>query len=321
LLDRQRFKRSLPDLFLMSLAALVACLPLAWFFLHFPEEFSAPLNRVSILGGWMKNTVQITGIPAWRIIVDQIRLGLLGYTHIPLKVYYAPGVPLLRPVSAALFLLGLGLLFIRPRDPRTWLMFLWVMAFGLLTAFSESAPAAQRYVAVAPAAALLVGYALSETILLMQRIWPRFRLVILMVGLLMVGWIAFDEVNFYFFDYTPRSDFGGDHSQIAQDLAFYLQDKDDSWKVYFFGPPFMGYQSIASLPFLAPHIEGLNMDFPWGSPDNPVPEGTHLIFAFLNHRQDDLAAIQAAFPGGKLRKIYTSGDRLLYQIYEVSPDS
>lgn len=321
LFDRPRFKRLWPSLLLMGLLALTSSLPLTWFFIRFPGEFQAPMNRVSILSEWMNAAVQNSGVPAWLILLKQVLLGLEGYTHVPLQVWYQPGTPLLRPFSAALFLLGAGLLLARPRDGRTLLLGMWVAAFGLISGLSESTPAAQRYVAAAPAAALLVGYGLAEITDLLCRLWPRRSTLLGVFSVLVLVGMSADELDFYFLEYTPRSDFGGDHSMIAQSLADYLQARDSQWQVLFFGFPHMGYYSISSLPYLAPHITGVEILHPWGSPENPPPVGDHLIFAFLRNHGDDLAAVQASYPGGNLRTYYTRSGEVLYWLYEYSPQT
>jgi 4-amino-4-deoxy-L-arabinose transferase-like glycosyltransferase len=315
--DRDRLKGSLPNLFAMCLVGIVTFLPLAWYYLRYPEDFLAPLLRVSILGPWMANEVSITGLAPWRIILQQVGLSLEGFAHIPLRMWYQPGTPLLRLLPAVLFFLGLGLLLRRPKDGRALLLGIWLLAFGVMNGFSESAPAAQRYVAVAPAAAILVGYGVAEGSVLLGDLWPGYRGVIGLAAFVLVFLLSLDEVNFYFREYTPKSDLGGDNTLVADRLAKYLQDKADSWKVGLFGSPRMGYYSIASLAYLAPQIEGYDFDAPWGSPENPQLHG-QVIFVFLPGHEVDLESIQISYPGGKLLQERTKeGDRL-YWLYEVN---
>lgn len=315
--DRERLKGSLPHLFTMGLVGFVSFLPLAWYYLRYPEDFLAPLRRVSILGPWMANEVSITGLASWKIILQQIGLSLEGFAHTPLRMWYQPGTPLLRLLPAVLFFLGLGLLLRRPKDGRALLLGIWLLAFGTMNGFSESAPAAQRYVAVAPAAAILVGYGVAEGSVLLGDLWPGYRGVIGLAAFALVFLLSLDEVNFYFREYTPESDLGGDNTLVADRLAKYLQDKPDSWKVGLFGSPRMGYYSIATLAYLAPQIEGYDFDAPWGSPENPQLHG-QVIFVFLPGHEADLESIQSSYPGEKLLQERTKeGDRL-YWLYEVN---
>ena len=161
--DRLRFKRLLPGLLLLMIVAVVAVFPLAMFFWNFPSEFLAPMARVSIFGRWMTNTVLQSGLQPWQILLRQISLSLGAFTSTPLgSFFFDPQTPLLRPFPAALFLIGVFFLVIRLRDTRAILLILWMSVFVISGALSDYTPAAQRYVAVAPALALVVGFAIAE---------------------------------------------------------------------------------------------------------------------------------------------------------------
>jgi hypothetical protein len=103
---------------------------------------------------------------------------------------------------------------------------------------------------------------------------------------------------------------------VAQNLADYLQTKDTSWQVVFFGSPRMGYYSYSTLPYLDPQIRGVDMNAPWGSPDNPALTSDHIIFVFLPNHYDDLKAVQASYPNGRLHEEKYK-DNTLYWLYEV----
>lgn len=315
-LEGRDWKKTIANLVIMGLAALTVMLPLALYYLRHGEEFWAPLRRVTILGAWMHNEVSITGAPAWRILLHQLGLGFQGFAHVPLRMWYRPGTPLLRLVPALLFFMGLGLLLRKPRHSRTLLLILWVFAFGIMNAFSESAPAAQRYVGVAPAAAMLVAYGLAESGSLLSDLWPRHRQAITYAAVLFILVLSLDELRFYFQEYTPQSDLGGDNTLVAARLADYLQTKSADWHVAFFGGDRMGYYSIASLQYLAPHIEGVDVVHPWGSPENPaLPDGP-IVFVFLPELGAELESVRADFPAGRLHQERKADGSLLYWLYE-----
>ncbi len=318
LLDWPRLRRLLPDLLLMSIVCLAVFLPLAAFFISFPNEFNAPMNRVSIFGDWMQAEVSNTGLQPWQIVARQVWTSFQGFTNIPIKMWYDPRTPLLRPASATLFLLGVGLLLLKFRQTQTLLLGLWIVAFGVIGGLSESTPASQRYVAVAPAVAMVLGYGLAESAALLGRLWPRWQRVIYLLALILLLAISIDELRFYYVDYTQRADFGGDNNEVAQHLANYLQDKpEDDWHVFFFGMPRMGYYSFSTLPYLAPQIIGHDMNQPWGSADNPQVNGERLIFVFLPNHSEDLRGVMADYPQGFLLEARGVRDTVLYWLYEV----
>ncbi len=314
--DRERLKRVLPDILLMEFVFLVVFLPLGLFFWTYPDQFAAPLARVTVFGDWMKVTLESTGLPEWKILLQQFEQGFGGYVITPLKHWYEPGAALLRPVPATVFLLGLGLLALAPRQPRAWLMLLWLAAFGVMSSLSESAPAAQRYVAAAPAAALAFGFGLSDTVRRLQTLWPRLGRLATAVTLLACAVISADDLRFYYVEYTPHSNFGGANGMVAQRLADYLQNKPAGWKVFFFGTPRMGYASIASLPFLAPQVQGVDVEHEWGAADNPQPPSSGVTFVFLPEHAEDLRRVRQDYPNGvQAEERYLDGS-VLFWLYE-----
>lgn len=317
-LDRERFKRAIPNIVLMSIIALVTIAPLAWYFAKNPHDFSAPFNRVKVMGDWLENEVRYKGISPWEILGIQIWAGMKAYTHEPIRHWYVPGTPILRSISSGLFILGGALLAFRLRDSRTWLIALWLLSFGFISGLSIDAPAAQRYVAAAPAAVILVGFGLSETSSLLKNLLPQRRALINLVALLLIVGVAASDAQFYFYEYTPKRRLEPNNDMVAQRLANYLQNKPSRFQVYFFGSPRMGYYSLSSLPYLAPHIRGVDMNLPWGEEGNPIPDGDQIIFVFLPGHEDDFDRVMDDYPGGETLSEKTVDGKLVYWLYEIS---
>ena len=318
--DWPKFKRNLSHLFLLELVALVTFFPLARFFIENPQEFMAPMRRVSLLGPWLESEVQITGTAPWRILLEHIGKSFMGFTHIPLQFWYRPFEPILRFLPATLFFLGLSSLLIKLRQTRMLLLGIWLLTLGVMGGLSESTPAAQRYVAVAPVLAILVAYGLGVIVEELSKVWKSQRKLFSVLAVLAVLALGADEIRFYVNDYTPVSDFGGVNTRVAQRLADHLQDKSDKYQVFFFGLPRMGYRSISSTVYLAPHIEGFDVREPWGSKENPQPTSDHLIFVFLPEHETKLETVREEYPSGSLSEEIFREDELLYFLYEVSPD-
>ncbi len=318
-LDRDRLKNSLPHLLWMACVFVVTVLPSALFFAHHPNEFMAPMNRVRIWGPWIRGQMKSTGLPAWKILLHQFWLSLGAFTQLPSRQWYDAGVPILRPVSAAIFLLGVGLLVARIRDIRSWIVGLWLLAFAVSGALSTPAPASQRYVAAAPACALVFGYALSTGVSWMARVWPEHERRLVLGALALTLVLAADDVRFYFKVYTPRSNLGGTNTLVANRLASYLQEEHPGkgWEVLFFGAPRMGYYSISTLSYLVPGVRGTDMNHAWKSGKNPRSTGSHLIFVFLPGHEQDMKDVMRSYPGGRLREEREKGNRVLYWVYEV----
>ncbi len=318
-LDRDHLIKSLSNLLWMVGIFFVTVLPLFLFFARHPDEFMAPVNRVSIWGIWMRDHVQASGLPVWKILLHQFWLSLGAFTQTPSHQWYDAGVPILRTVSAAVFLLGVGLLFTAIRDMRSWVVGLWLLSFAVSGALSIPVPSFQRYVAAAPACAVVIGYTLSTGVSWLSRVWPHHERRLVMGVLALTILLAADDVRFYFKDYTPRSELGGANTLVANRLAWYLREKgaDNGWEVLFFGEPRMGYYSISTLPYLVPAVKGTDMNHGWKPIENPPPSVRHLVFVFLPGHEQDMKSVVRSFPGGQLREEKFRGNRVLYWLYEV----
>jgi hypothetical protein len=208
-------------------------------------------------------------------------------------------------------------MLLRLRDERVWLLGLWLLAFGVAGGLSESTPAAQRYVAAAPAVCLALAYGLDRLAGWLARLWPRARPYAGLAVIGLVAVLALDDLRFYYLEYTPKSDFGGDNGMVAQRLADHLRYEPASAHVAMFGAPRMGYYSIPSLQYLVPQIAGSDMNQPWGSPENPLLAGHPLIFVFLPEHEADLTAVRTEYPGGQLMEEFSRTGGTLFWIYRV----
>lgn len=316
--DWKKFKKTIPDFVLMGLMALIVILPLAFFFVKHPNEFMAPMNRVTIFGEWMDSSAAEFGGSRLLVILDQVKLGVAGYFDEPTRAWYTPGVPLLRAIPGAVFLLGLALTILHPKDERHHLFWIWLGAIAMAVATSESAPAAQRYVAAAPALALMVGFSLSQLGSIFSKWLPKgagaFQVSIIVISLL----LAADDARFYYLQYTPKSDFSGFNGMVAQTLANRVKNEPAGTELYFSGAPVMGYDSISSLPYLAPQMSYVNVDSPWGETEIPEPQGKRVLFVFLPNHESDRKAMEMAYPGGTWTEEKTGNGETLYWVYDYT---
>jgi len=208
------------------------------------------------------------------------------------------------------------LLFLHLKDTRNQLILFWLLGLAVTVGFSESAPAAQRYVAAAPALALMVAFSLKQFGDLLTHITPRRQRWIETSLLVLVALLAADDARFYFQNYTHNNDFGGFNTQVAQRLADRMRQELPGVDLVFCGYPYMGYDSIATLPYLAPAVHYYNVKDAWGSPDTPVPPGDHIFFAFLPDHDSDRQAVAEAYPGGAWSEEFTSSGHPLYWLYD-----
>ncbi len=316
--DWKKFKKATPDVLLMGLVALMVVLPLVFFYGKHPNEFMAPMNRVTIYGEWLTNAAAEFNGSKFLVMLDQIKLSICGYFDEPTRAWYTPGVPLLRAIPGAIFLLGLALTLLHPKDERHQLLWIWLGAIAMAVASSESAPAAQRYVAAAPALALIIGLSLSQLGNIFSKWMPKgakvFQVSIIVISLL----LAADDARFYYLQYTPTSDFSGVNGMVAQTLANRVKQEPAGTELYFSGAPVMGYDSISSLPYLAPQMSYVNVNSPWQEAEIPEPKGERVLFVFLPNRESDRAAMELEYPGGTWTEEKTGNGDTLYWMYDYT---
>jgi len=318
--DLPRLRRALPEIALLTLMAGAVVLPLASFYVAFPNEFLAPMDRVRISKKWLDTTSLNTFEPPARVLLRQAESAVLGYAFVPTRVWYVSGVPVLRLPSALLALLAGAWLALRWRDGRSVLLGLWLGVFALSGALSVDTPAAQRYVAAVPACALLVGLALDQLAGLVAERWPAWGRRATLAVILLALALAADDARFYFLDFTPSGRFGDSHGRVAQQLVNQLKYYSSDWQVVFMGWPRMQYDSINSLPYLAPHIRGSDVHGTWQDVHSRFI-APHILFVALPYNKQDLEAAHREYPGGDLRRVEDTNGEPLYWYYEYHAEN
>ena len=318
--DRARLKRSWVNILIMLCIAAIIILPLAWHYFKFPNTFLEPMDRVALTPAWVKFQASNTGAPIWKVVLKQAESALGSYTYSPLQAWYTPGVPLLRPFAAGLFLMGILLLVLRKGKWQIIPILLWLSAFILIGGLSESTPAAQRLVAAAPVCALMVGFGLSESAGLIENEFEKRKRWISAAAIIVIAILAANELYFYFKVYTSRISISEAQSNgvIAQSLANYLETRPKDTQVIFFGAPNMGFYSVPSIQFLVPEISGIDINEAWQEADMKNITSHHLLFVFLINNVDQVPAVRADYPGGKLTSVPALNGNLLYEKYEVT---
>jgi len=314
--DWTALKKRLPGIASMFLATLTIVFPLALFFFQHPNEFLAPLSRVTILGPWIESEVSHTEGTIWSVLASQFKQSALGFTTMNLRHWYQPGHPMLLPLPASLFLLGLVLLLLSLLELQYLWIGIWLITATLVGGLSQSPPAAQRYIFVAPAVALLVALPVIESGQWLSRLW-KSRGRLLSIAMILVLLIAiWNDLAFYFGDYTANRCFGDLNTETATALGYYLAEQEPGLKVYFFAPPRMGYRSHSTIPYLAPDAIGQDVPTPITSPPTGSIEGP-TAFIFLVERKEELALVKESYPDGTEFSMWGKDDILLFIAYHV----
>jgi len=312
--DWPRVRARLNHLVIMALSALVITLPLAMVYLGNIPDFYAPMSRVSYLGDTLRSDVLTTGKTPVELLASQFITSTLAFTSENLRHWYVPETPMLLPLSATLFLMGVVLLFLSFRKPAELWLILWLAGAVVIGALSESTPAAQRYVFAAPAVAATMGLALVRISQWLIESWPLARPAVVAIVGILVALACWADLSFYFGDYSAKKRFGDLNTETAIAVAQMLDEREPGVEVYFFGGR-MGYYSHSSIPYLASHANGHDVLQPLtAQPDWELQGPT--IFVFLPERSSEMALVEKRYPGGK--SFQESGRNAeLYLAYEI----
>jgi 4-amino-4-deoxy-L-arabinose transferase-like glycosyltransferase len=311
----QRVARMLPHFVLSGFTAVLTVLPLALYFAGHWSEFQAPLNRVTIWGERLTSMAAASGQSQILIVLKQMGLTAMGFTHEPLRLLYQPGVPLLMPLMAGLFLVGLAWALLH-FDERYGLLSLPLLGVVFLGGFSQDPPASQRFVVAMPATAVLVALPLSLLGEWLQKLWRDGKGWIWLGTAVLLSTLAFIDITFYFSELYDTYTLGGLNTAVATDIALSLQTEAEPPDVYFFGFPRMGYFSLATIPYLAPDVKAVDVIEPLTAPPEwEIEKPTQFIF--LPDRLDELDFVWEAYETAVYEEVRNEESQLLYATLSI----
>ncbi len=318
--ERATFRRRLPGMMLAAFIALIVFLPLGVFFWNHPQEFNAPLVRVTIMGERLAEEVAYRGQSAPSILWEQFKLAILGFTQVPLRLLYDPGSPLLLTGAATLFLLGVAW-GVTHFDLRFLIIFLPLVGVIVSNTVSQSPPASQRYILAIPMVAVLVGVPLGLLGNWLDTLWAERKFVGMAVTAVLMLGVVFQDLSYYFFDVYDSYILGGINTLVATEVVNYLEEQEAvEQDVFFFGFPRMGYNSLSTIPYLVPEKRGRDVIEPLQAPPNWQLSGPTVLI-FLPERVTELEQVRQVYANGRYREFYTVDDLFLFAAYEIPDQS
>ncbi len=327
--------------------ALVVALPLLLFYNNNPTIFMERANALGILPGqtnWLVDEAARTGLSQTAVLWQQFWQSALAFNGIPdNSPAYRPLIPLLSFGPAVLLILGFLLALFRLRQNRYRLLLLWPLLTAIVAGMLViESPQSHRLVMATPALALLAAIALVTLgNLILSALQPasegnnpvdlatrqlsfsnwrgaatRASLILLALVLL----FSLSDIFFYYGRFPTHNQFADTNTEVAYEMAQYLNDLDGEWTAYLYGPPVL-YIDFPTLPYLLTHFQaGANL-FNVESPGAELaPAATaNRVFIFLPQREAELAEVQRDFPGGSRQSINGHYASPLFITYAVSP--
>ena len=338
--ERQTWRKQWRNVIAMSALVFVIALPQLLTYRSNPGIFierAAVLGILDSQGGWLSRESARTGASQIHLLGQQFKAAALAFNAtLDTGTSYGPFVPLLNLMAGTLAFLGLVLAIIHSRRFHYSMLVVWVVITIIFAgALLENPPSSHRYIIAVPAVSLLGAIALIELVMaIMNRTekdvlegdeaipWYRRKALLLIVPLLIAAVIAVYDMAYYFGPYSSEHHFGDRNTEIADNMATYLNSLDGDWSAYFYGPPSM-YVDFPTIPFLAGNFQKDTNLFDLLDADGELPQSdsSNHVFIYLPERYSELSEAKLEYPSGREQKFDGYYSKPLFYTYEVRDGS
>ncbi len=308
------------------LAAIIA-LPQLLFYRQNPGIYMERANALGILDGqtgWLNQEAALRNIPASDLLAQQLWAGLLAFNSgQDQSPAYRPETTLLSYWMGLFFVLGAGIALTRWRRMSYRLLLVWVLTtlvFG--AALLLQPPNSHRIVSAAPAVALLAAVGLAaagEWLAGLVPGWRQGAQWMVLVLAVAAGLLALGDVGFYYGRYRQTHQFADRNTEVADQMAHYLNTLQGEWTAYFYGAPAM-FVDFPTILYLAPDFQrNVNLfDVIDVQAPPPAAEGT-AVYIVLPENAQALTMLEERYPNGTLQTFDGYYGAPLFWAYEVRP--
>jgi len=314
--------RAVWGLGVLSLAALLVFLPLLRYAIENPQMFS--YRSLTRLG----SVEQPLPGPAWQIFLSNLwrAITMFAWDDGEIWVHSVMHRPALDVVSAALFYLGVGLLFLRYVRQRTWQDLFLLLSVPLLMmpsilslAFPAENPALNRMGGAIVPVFVIIGLALDSVLASIQWRWPSLpaKGLVWGLGLFFVLWASvqnYDLVFHQYQDYYRLASWNtSEMGAVIRAFANSIGSPDTAW--------------VVAYPYwVDTRLVGMNAGFPtrdyaiWPE-DLAETQAEPRAKLFLVNPNDAVALqdLDRLYPQGSLQVYSSSIEGHSFYIYFVPP--
>jgi hypothetical protein len=283
-----------------------------------PNEF---LNRLGQDGtfqtGWLQATMASTGQSSFQILAGRVIHAFMALIYYPAQDFYGSASPLLNIFTAILFLVGIGLIFVRVKSPGYLLLNGYFWALTLAVGIFSLPPTADSYrmLITLPPAFLIAAIGLDQMLEIAGFPWVTARRIYAALTLSVIFGISVLSIWMYYSDFVGKCRYGGNlEGRFASYLGVYAKTVDENSKIYLLSDPVFFYGSHASVDFLSGKKPIVNYG---DSMDAYQVEYGETIIANPS-RIDELLAWAKIHPGGQLTKLKDC-ERVILVSYKI-PD-
>ena len=306
-------------LMVLLIAALVAFAPLGLVFLQRPE---ALVRRARIV--WLfNNKAHFRGMyPGEHSDLEMAMLQakdtllMFNYKGDANPVNNWAREPMLDPVTAVLFVLGLAYALYRWKDDRHFFLLSWLF-LTLLTGsvLTIGAPQTARTTGVIPAVCILAALFLDTAGRELDRsLARRDRRCLAVIGLVALTIIGYSNVDTHFNKYMTSNSAYYSFNGREVELAHYIESLGGDYRVYFLASQF-AHRQHPLLRFIAPDFEGY--DF-WDTTSLvPIRERPDRGLVYILQEDTLLPLLESYYPQGEIQEFKSPFGSPVFYSYRV----
>lgn len=308
---------------LIALATGITIAPFAFAASMTPDALTSRLGAVSVFSPrFMDHAREVHQVDS---LTEMLRLhalwsieGLVASRDT--SIHYNTAAPLLDQVSAPFALIGLMVVAIQMRNPRAFMVCIWLGLTLLLGAIlTDSAPFSPRILGLLPALALCIGLAVVAGWRSLQVHGAGFaRLAIVLIGLWGIA-LAMSNRRAYLDTFAA-------HQQltVTTAVARLIEQLDLSKRVVVLhaGTPILSQETPR---FIAPRPDGIELGPENHSRIGSIPTGSggiaFIVLAEVPKADEAMAQIRQRFPQGREQTVTTGRRTRLFRSYIVDGTS
>lgn len=321
--DRTRVKTQVLNIALAVGVFAVVVAPIFYFAYLRPDDYMTRFNQMLIFrNGWLEDTMQAQQVGVLQVLWQQFGDALRLFVNGSDGLFYR-GQALLTPVMSLLAVGGLLILLRHIKESRAFLVVsslgLMILTAGVLTL--DPGSSGHHYVGTAPLIYITIAVFIDWVLHMLENHGLRPRQAAAL-GTALVIMLMIVDAYYYFGVFVPRRELVSRDVEPAMELGAYLHTLEQQAElpdsVLCIRQPNISCRH-STVVFLAPQLSSVAGDLTEPPTDSELdlpPDEKRIIIVGAD-LPDDLALVQAHFPGVIARDHYGINGDVLFTSFEI----
>ena len=301
--------------------AAISAAPQAAFFVRHPDIFMGRFGQEGIfLNGWLAGQVAITGRSTLEILFTQFTRTTMVFiaSAAPGNFFNSPE-PYLTVIGSILFLLGMAYALAYLLEPRYFILMVWfwaVILFGGILTLNP--PANTRLLMTTPVVALFFGLGAYKILEYLQKFNVINQRIFAPMLLILASIIAYQNINFYMFDYRSHMYFQDANGEFAMEVGKITSTLADDYQVVVLGEPRI-FAGFPTLTFIDPNNPRADLGAGTIAAFD-LASGQKAAFFAIPENRALITEISQRYPGGEGGLVYRkpNANEILFEYYIIS---